>query len=177
MATDPALPWTAFEEVTADELNKRRPIWVVKSLSESVTSSTALQNDDELFVTLPASSRWHVRLRAMFDTNGSATPDIKTDWTIPADATLVSLKWVLGPDSGSTSRDNTNVRQGVYSHTSAIAYGSGEVSADLWINIEEEFIIDIVTEGAVQFRWAQNTSNATATEIRAGSFIRAERIS
>lgn len=177
MATDPSQPWTAFEEVTAGELNDRRPIWVVKGTNEEVSSSTTFQNDDELFVALPASSRWHVRLKAMWDSNGSATPDIKSDWTIPADATLVSLRWVEGPSSGSADRDDTNIRQGVHSNSTSVPYGSGETVADRWINIKEEFIIDIVTAGTVQWRWAQNVSNATATEIRSGSYIRAERIS
>lgn len=173
------MPFPVFkagQRLKASQLRDMQSTYVIKAANESVASSTVLQDDDELKIALAASAQYHVRLKVMFDTNASATPDIKTDWTIPTGATLTSLKWVLGPAAASATRDDTNVRQGAHGHSTVVAYGSGETTADLWINIEEEFIIDTVGAGTLQFRWAQQTSNATATEIRSGSFIRAERL-
>lgn len=170
---DVSMPWVAFETITAAKLNKRLPIWVVKSANEAVTSSSTLQNDDELVVTLPANSRW--RVEAVILASGT-TNGLKSDWTIPADATLVPLKQVLGPDSASTDRSNTNVRLGAHAHDTVAEYGVDDGAA-IWTTIREEFIVDMVSEGDLQFRWAQVISNAVAVNVRAGSWLRAERIS
>lgn len=170
---DVIMPWVAFETITAAKLNKRLPIWIVKSANETVASSITPQNDDELVVTLPASSRWHVQalIMAAGTTNG-----LKSDWSIPADATLVALKSVLGAVSGSLDRNDTNVRLGSHNADTDIDYGVDD-GATAWTTIWEEFVIDMVSEGDVQFRWAQTVSNAVVVNVRSGSWIRAERIS
>jgi hypothetical protein len=164
---------------TADELEALKPIWVIKQSNEDLPSSTTLQNDDELFVALEANSQYHIRLVIQVDGPASGVvaggQGIVTDWSTPADSVLTMLKRTVGPDAASTDRQNTNVRLGAHNASTDITYGI-EDDKTFWGTIMEEFIIDTVSAGTINFRWAQKTSHATAVSVRSGSYIRAELI-
>src|SRR5262245_15271614 len=82
--------WVSGQVLTASDVNTWFvPIAAVKTANESVTSSTTLQNDDELFVSVAANSTYLVQCYIKCD--GAATGDIKLNWTAPASATFDSV--------------------------------------------------------------------------------------
>jgi hypothetical protein len=164
---------------TADEIEALKAIWVIKEQNEDRTSTISLSNDLELFLFLEANARYHIR--CVFQMDGPAGgvvaggQGIVTDWSIPVDSVLTMLKRTLGPDAASTDRQNTNMRVGAHNAATDITYGI-EDDDTFWGTAMEEFIIETVSAGTINFRWAQKTSHATAVSVRSGSYIRAELI-
>ena len=159
---------------SADELEALKPIWVIKQSNEDLPSSVTLQNDDELFLALEANSQYHIRL--VIQADGTVNNQgIVTDWSTPADSVLTMLKRTIGPDSASTDRQNTNIRLGAHNAATDITYGVDDGDTN-WATIMEEFIIDTVSAGTINFRWAQKVSHADNVTVRSGSYIRAELI-
>ncbi|MEU0667195.1 hypothetical protein ABZ508_02540 [Streptomyces lavendulocolor] len=171
--------WTVAEVVTAalmnqeirDQFNALRNDtgYAHKTADEAVTSSTTLQNDNHLLVSLAANSQYEIVLRMA--AQGSASGDIKLAWTLPAGAT--SQRFCRGPDTSSTgSSAATTVRSNglTNGHTTAINYGVFSTSQQSFIE-EILYVTTGATAGVAQLQWAQNAVDATATTVVAGSHI------
>jgi len=128
-----------------------------KTLDETVVSTAALQDDDELFIAADANTDYSLELLA-FQSSG-VTPGFRIGFTLPAGAT-----WYGGFFDGGTTTAN---RQFVYisaSGTSGIT-GTGGFS----ICYVRASISIGSTAGNVRFQWCQSTSNASNTTVAAGS--------
>jgi hypothetical protein len=146
------------------------PRAVRKAVDESVTSSITLQNDDELFLTADANAQYLVFGHVIYD--GAAAGDISIAWSGPASATF---DWVSGgiQTGASTGVDTVSTSAQILSANPAIgAIGAG---SNLVIPLQG-ILVTAGTAGTLQFRWAQNTSSATATRVRAGSVLAMWRI-
>lgn len=148
--------------------------YIRKQATEAVTSSVTLQDDDELMVAL-AIGNWHVRLIASAN-SGSSTPNIKIAWTFSGTAT--TQRHVLGP--GLATTDNTAnttaagsgiMRQTAHGLTTAIPYGLTTSAS-----IREDILLEVTVAGTLQLQWAQNTSNATATNVTGASFLLIDKL-
>lgn len=157
--------WAAGQRVTAALLTAAQPALIYKTADESVTSSTTLQNDDHLFVAVAANATYAIDCWLNFLAN--SPPDIKADWTIPAGATM---NWAaLGTGTANYSDHDASI----VSHNVARG-GKGNPGVPQSMNARG-YLITGGTAGTLQLRWAQNTSNASATVLRAGSWIRLQR--
>lgn len=135
----------------------------VKAVDEVETSTSnptaTLQNDDELFFNIGANETWVFRVVAQ--ANAAGAPDIKFAMTAPVGATCdVNF---LDLEQGNTI---ANAGCGV---SSGLQTGTGlsdtyEITGS---------ITNGPTAGVVNFQWAQNTANAAATTVFAGSFLHA----
>lgn len=133
---------------------------VRKPSDESVTSSTTLQNDDHLTVSLATNTNYYVRgVATFFSTVGSG--DAKMGFTIPASTTMgigvqcavpLTLPVWFTTTAGSTGQINFGASE------EAPCFFSGTVQTG-------------GTSGNLTVQWAQNSSQGTATIMRAGSFI------
>jgi hypothetical protein len=143
-----------------------------KTANETVTSSTTLQNDDALTVTLDANSIYRVYMVLLMA--GVTAGEIKTSWTAPAGAT--GFKNCMGPGSDSTSRDGVaaTMRYGTHTFTTAVNYGLNDAAN--FVHAVEQGIVTTTTGGTFVLQWAQQASSATASTIAAGSFLIAEKI-
>lgn len=142
-----------------------RELWVSKATLESVTSSTAMQNDDELVLALEANVRY--LFMAYINYQGAAAGDIQWDFTGPAGATGQAVV------ASSEEADAVNSRDlfgGPYGQ--GCSGGTGTASDGMTITGS---VITVGTAGNLQFRWAQLTSSGTATSVRAGSWLRLTR--
>jgi hypothetical protein len=165
-------PFVAGNVLAAADLNARAPLYVVKQATESVTSSTTLQNDDELVLTLLANRTYYVKV-CLYVT-GAAAGDVKVDWVLGTVANT-PLRFQSGPDTSTSGVGATTVRKTVNGMTTAVPYG---LDGSIGSAIVEEFIVQCTTSNAsLQMRWAQNGSSGTATQVQAGSFILATPIS
>lgn len=155
------MTFTAGQILTADELNAALPIApAVKTADETVTSSTTLQNDDHLFVSVAANTTYLLELDFVFSANASG--DLKTTFTVPS-GTTGSLN--MTSDAGTST--------GVSMTSTAVWDGTG---ADEQARIFGR-VVTSSTAGTVRLQWAQNASFGTGTIIRNGSFLRITRIS
>jgi len=140
-----------------------KTIAIYKANNETVTSSTALQNDDDFSFSIAASEVW--RGAIMLDASAGGSGGFKCDFTLPSGA---SGSMTLVSSMSSVFFASTSVTSG-NGFTAAITAGRGLVLS---------FSITNSTKaGTVQFRFAQNASNATSTIIRAGSLLHAVRVS
>jgi hypothetical protein len=132
----------------------------VKEADESVTSSTTLQDDDDLQVTLEADSFY--KLEAfVFAFSASTTPDFK-------------YLFVASDGSWSGLRFDLNGTQDIDDSFPALNLNLSAGTAEIL-----RITVSVQTGGSggvFKLQWAQNISNGTATTVKAGSFMRAEKL-
>jgi hypothetical protein len=160
---------TAFARTLLDDVDAKAarstldvPHTVKKTADESIASDAVLSDDAVLKFTMAANTKYTIRVKVFFST--AATPDFKYRLIGPASPTLVR-------------RHITRAAGGAV--PAAVAIGTAYDSADVALAgagaegiIEEEIVVQNgATAGDFKFQWAQNTSNASATTVRAGSYI------
>ena len=164
---------TIVGKATTDTLTNKTltgAIWtnsVRKSADESVTNNT-LQDDDELLFAIGASQTWFFKF-VVFVTSASATPDFKAAITVPASATLI---WGAGGRIVGGGGGDTTWR---YTTTSGTSLDYDLTAGEVKTLIIEGSVLNSTNAGNVTLQWAQDTTNATATTVKAGSFVLAIR--
>lgn len=147
------------------------PFGVYKTADESVTSSTALQNDDHLVMAIAANEVWRYSADLFWEADG--TGDIKFAFTGPAGVTEMRLWHGFGTDGagGTNNEDTTYTGSGTVcgSHQ---GQGAGTVRH----TILGGYIANGGTAGNLQLQWAQNTSNAVASIMKKYSSLLAWRL-
>jgi hypothetical protein len=140
-------------------------IYIVKSANETVTSSTSLQDDDELTTTLDANSYYIGEIFLMVArANTSATPGLKPALNAGGLGTFALI------------RDSSNA---LLADGSSFA-GAGNLAA-FATTVPQVYRIQftVITGGSTQaltFRWAQNTSSTTGVTVMKGSTLRAWKV-
>lgn len=164
--------WRAGAKVTSATLALQQVNILQPTSTQTVTSSTAFVNDAALVFALSANATYVVEVCAIFLT-ASTAPDVKTDWTVPAGAT--GTKMGVGSTAVAasfTSGADTRASFTANPFTTPNVYQLGTVAQYLW---ETAVVITAGTAGNVQFRWAQNTSNASGVTRQTQSFMRVVR--
>lgn len=161
----------AGDKVRASDIATAAGVFVRKSLAETVTSSTTLQNDDHLKLDVLVNSFYIVRGLILYD--GATTGDIKFAWTGPAgftfryghNAPATSIAGATG-----NTVDNREIKE-------TDTLGAGCAGAGTTIAMQLLGILTTIgTAGTFQLQWAQFASDATATRVFAGSFLHAQKI-
>lgn len=138
---------------------------VRKAADESVTSSTTMQDDDELLVALDANS--HYIFHALISYDASTTGDIKMQFTVPSGAS--GRRHSLHAQSTATSCSSSAQSTWGGPITTAITSigGTGAVCEALI----DGYVSTSGTSGNLRLQFAQDVSDATASIVKAGSFI------
>jgi hypothetical protein len=133
----------------------------VKSSTEDVTSSTTLQNDDELFIAMAANTVYSVTMILEVQAS-SLTPDFKFDFAIPtgADGAYSFHSTLSGGTSIGASADWTTDQ--------VVSLGTTSTRT---IIVLQGSIATSSTAGNLQLRWAQNTSSIDTVFVRSGSSL------
>jgi hypothetical protein len=130
----------------------------VKTTRESVTSSTTLQDDNDFSFSLKANTTYAISGNLFV--NAPSTGGFKWLFTVPSGAS-----GRLNIDSGSSTLDGIDIDiTAGQTSASTITITSAGFSGKL-----SGFVTTSSTAGTLLFRWAQDTSNATATYIERGS--------
>ena len=149
--------------------------YVRKSASESIASSTTLQNDDHITFALAASAVY--QLSAFLSVSGSTGGDFQTAWTITGPASGGSHSWrhCLGPITSTSSVEGNSGVNRAIAWTSAQGYG---VDGSRNSSIVETGLLDTTAggSGTITLQWAQNTSNAASTVMSTSSYAILERL-
>jgi hypothetical protein len=157
--------------MTADILDDMLPDIVVKATTESVTSSTTLQNDDELFLSVVASATY---IMEGFIIHSSPTAgDIQIGFTGPSGATL-SWGGVGAATVSTSSAAATEMELRARSISQPLQLG-GQASAGTTALIGGTLITSS-TAGTLQLQFAQFVSDASASQVRVGSWLKLQRI-
>lgn len=148
-------------------------ITLFKTATESVTSSTTLQNDDQLFFSVAANSRYTIEGFIVYD--GASAGDLNCDFTVPSGSTFGWVNFAnSGPDAGTSVTDYSTVLQ---TASDARKINSLPLASPPGLAFRPAgYLFTGANAGTLQFRWAQGTSNATATRIQAGSWLRLSKI-
>jgi len=135
-------------------------LFSIKAADEEVTSSTTLQNDDDLVLTLAASTTYLVSLFVLIEVE-SINPDFKYGLA----TTDITFKgWMDGP-------------QGRFDQYNGNSIGNWSMIQTVFEVANFEIVcITGVTGGDFQFQWAQNVSHADWTRVLKGSWIKAVKI-
>lgn len=156
--------FAAGDILTADDLN---PLFAYKTADESVTSSTTLQDDNHLFLSVTASTRYLVE--SYFAWTSPAAADFKFTYTTPVG---VSGFW--------TALNPTLASAASAPYTGSLAWGSTGTfegfATDMFARVNGILVVG-GTAGTLKFQFAQNTSNATPCTVRAYSWLRLIEVS
>ncbi|WP_157251131.1 hypothetical protein [Nonomuraea typhae] len=157
--------WTDGNQLGATDVNTKivQCLFVDKTAHETVTSSETIQNDNHLKFTAAASTNYWIK--ALIIVDGADTGGgIEFGWYGPSGATFDWCSDALGDDAdgfGPVSRTRQQI---------------GNLPAMATNGVATNLIIPAVgvlkvstTAGVFGFRWAQDTSNATATRVNTGS--------
>jgi len=187
--TRPATPFQGMQIYETDTKDKYfwtgtewwpvGPLARVKTADESVTSSTTLQNDDHLVIPVTANSKYAVE--AFIMALGPATADLKIDWAIPASSfiNINMLEWQRANAEGQrvVLTGGAAGRMTLEGESNGLAlFGSTFSTQSSWTTFVGQLGV-VGTAGNLQFRWAQNTSDAGAVTLKAGSWLKITRVS
>jgi len=141
---------------------------VRKSADQSVTSSTTVANDTHLKFAIGANETYTFNLW-LYTSAANSTPGIKWNIAGPSGSTVF-----FSPPNTYPMADGAVVIATVGSTTETF---QGFVDGNLRPILIQGTILNGGTAGDVQLKWAQNASSATATTVKAGSYIYGIKVS
>lgn len=163
----PVPTWSVGQVLaSADVNNWFVPLAGLKTGNQSVTSSTTFVNDTALVVSCAASASYAWWSAVAFE--AASGGDMKFQWTIPAGASIAGTLLYRTMTPGDSVHTLLSASNPVQTPGSGAGVGLGLTAFGT--------LIMGSTAGNLQFQWAQNTSNSTATIVRTGSVLIATRI-
>lgn len=169
-ATDFLVTAAVWNAEHVDNMNTAWPHLVVRKTSDqSVTSSTALVDDTALQLTVAANEVW--RMQYVLRIEGSGIGDFKNSWTFPASGRITAGATADNP-SGSPFTKQWDITTGDASPGTWGTNGAGVV----YTLVIEGTYVGAGSAGTVILRWAQNTSDATATKVLTNSTLWAVKL-
>lgn len=161
----PVSEFLAGDKPTAGDFNDKVPRDVIKLADESLSTSTAIQNDDELFISVAASTKYKVEMWLVF--NSPAAADFKLQWTTP-----VGVAGWWRPAATNLAAASETIYQGslAWSGGAQIEGSASDKSIEV-VGI----LVTAGTAGTLQFQWAQNSSSGTTT-VKANSVLTLRKI-
>ena len=171
--------WTDGELVTAaimnphirdNQLAEGPHLIVRKTSDQSVTSSTVLVDDTALVLPLLANEVWQYKFFVVY--GAGTTGDIKLGWTFPTAGDL-RMSGPAANDSGGTL--TYNIFSTTTSPTTARNYAGAGTAAYTSLPFEGVFV-NGANAGNLTFQFAQNTSDATSTTVKANSTLWAVKL-
>lgn len=173
---------TAGRRLDAALLSSMLPEYVHKTANTDRTATTTLADDPDLTIGLEASAKYCVEFFIYYggshNDDSAGDGDFVTSWSVPTDAS--GLKSVIGPgidagtESGAASVDQ--IRLGVHQLATNVAYACVRDQTGLLQLAYEQGIVTTDDAGPLTLQWAQEDSDATATRVAIGSFMRVTRI-
>lgn len=172
--TIPAAGAKLYSSTHTAAMTELRPYGAWKLADEIVNGSATLQNDDELFVAVPANTKFAIRGFVIFTSN--TTANFRLGWTGPTGYTHITNTKVYSRIAAAPTQlvDTRTFVEG------GLVGASGAASLVLSTHGQ---LMELTgsyqtssTAGTAQIQWAQNTSNGSNTTVYAGSYIMLEQV-
>lgn len=189
--------WTALSPGTSGQFLKTQgsganPLWAdvsgsnplilkVKTADEDVASSTVLQDDDDLFMTLSANTDYDIvgwirylvgslnGLKFDFDFSGTVTSVHYTfDGSIAGGSSFTPTGFDV--DLIANSDDTVAYQYLVYALGTDISFAPGGSESKRVLGVKIKLKVGL-SGGVLKFRWAQNTSDPDGSTVQQGSYI------
>ena len=143
-----------------------------KAADEDVTNSTTLQDDDDLnnVISLAANSKYILDGYLFVAQTGTAG-GIKTNYVLPAGATLTVSTRVPLPSKAVKSKDTSNTGSVLISYVDTTDIGNA--GEGIYVR---GIITTAGTAGNLGFQWAQESADIVETTLAKDSWLRAEKI-
>jgi len=155
------MTFLAGEDANSKRVNEELGWGIRKNSDQSVTSSTTLVSDAELTWPVDANVNYVFDMDLVY-TGANGAGNLNIGWAVPSGAIM---SWsATGLD---TSLGYKNV--GNLAAATASAYGTAGAAIGRIVQVSGYLHVDS-TAGNFVLRFAQATSNGTATTMRAGSF-------
>ena len=151
--------------IVSDAAGVAAGLWttIVKPTSTPRANTTVLAADPDLKLALPANSKVNIRLR--FQVLCNATPDFKYRLNGPASPTLIRGMARVVQTSGTAPAARI---LNAYDTTDQVLTSTSLFTANVEVDI---YIENGSTAGDFELLWAQNTSDATNTNMQRGSTL------
>lgn len=165
---------TVDGENLTDIVSDAAGLFAYKTADEQVSTSTVMQNDNHLFLSVEANSVYKVQGFLMQSVGGTVV-DIRVDFTFPSGCTWYGGG--IGPHLGITAVSSGEAEfagvQDGSSPSGVTIYGSNSTPSTILI---AALLVTGGTAGTLQLRWAQGTSHATATVLKEGSWLHLQKM-
>jgi hypothetical protein len=150
--------------------------FVLKTAQETITNSATLQDDDELFVTLPQNGIFEIDLNVTASATDTST-DLKIAWTTTGDISLVGERFCIGHHYSVINVDDSDSIK-IKTEGSLAAGATYGLMNGTHSYTKEKFIVQTLNDGGVlQMQWAQRTAQSGKdTAIYAGSYIKVTQL-
>lgn len=142
------------------------PVFVRKTADETVNNSNALQDDDELLFALGANEVWF--FQAIIIGISTAVADFIMSFVMPAGGVIHGFKVVM---TAADAFSGNTLLEG-----DGLAWTVAGGAADRCYTILQGLAINGATPGDLQFRWAQNTAEASDSKILENSCLYLDRL-
>lgn len=170
--------WSVGETLTAANMNGLRDnfrlvaphLIVRKTADETVTSSTTVQNDDQLVLTVAANEVWYGELVLLF-TAAAVSSGVKIGWTFPSGAIAQSAMWVNSSGTVAQFSDYSSA-----SPSGTMPFGAQVTGSSINLLPVSFYYAAGGTGGSLQLQWAQTTTNATGTVLKTNSTLWAVKL-
>jgi hypothetical protein len=138
---------------------------IAKAVEQSYNNDITYNDDNELKFSGLANTKYRVELNMMASGDQG---NIQVIWSVPTGAT--GLRMCLGPPLASTNPNNTLMRSTCQPFSTDVGYGLTGVG--ITVAIQEKAIVSFgANAGICVIRHSQNTSHATPTAVKAGSYL------
>ncbi len=160
----------AGQRVTAALLLSMLPLEAVKPAVTARTSTTTLAVDPDLALTIPRAGTWSFDVWLNYTGGTLGSSDLKLSMQYSGTSSF-GVWGVNGINTTATSQITAN---GNAVGTNTLTVGT---SGGTFYTADIHGQITVSTTGTLALYWAQNTSSATATNLRQGSYLRLKQIS
>jgi hypothetical protein len=145
-------------------------LFALKTSDESVASSTTLQNDDQLVLSVAANAKYRMIGYIVYDGAADPAGGLKLQFTGPSGATM---PWTnFGANISGASQYNVVVEQLAAASPRSVPTNNGVLMSCA----PKGLLVVSSTAGSLQLKWAQNSSSATATVVKANSWLELVRV-
>lgn len=164
----------AGQRLTAALLAETIPDITIKTATTSRTSTTVQTADPELSGIALGVGIWEVKVRYIATGVGSASAGgLATSWGFTGTAT--GVRNPVGPGFTST---NSGAAENLRANGASMGLSTQfYYTATTSTSIMEEGLVTVSVAGNLSVNWAQAASNATATNLLAGSWVSVRQVS
>jgi hypothetical protein len=170
----PLKDFTHLERLSAADMNRyfMQQAHVIKGSDESVASSTTLQNDNELFLSVAAGTSYWVQGLIIY--SAATAADLKISFSGPSGSTFSYVSDAIGSTATAGVSTVSRSLQSLGSTPSPGGIGAGLASAAAFL---PKGVLQVgANSGNLQLQWAQLASSATATIVHARSVLIIRRL-
>lgn len=159
----------AGQIIRASDITQYAGRYINKSGSETVTSSTTLQDDDDFVVALTPGLYRIELLAHSSGVDSTTTGGIASAWDTTGTITALGRSCV-GPGFGGSSQSTTvgtdEFRSTGHGLGTTVRFGGFGGSTTM---INENMLVECTVAGNLQWQWAQAVSSSTATSVSGAS--------